>query len=82
MNRHWRLPSRGRASTTCAWGLLTDDGDPRLAAAVELISPRNKDRAKSREAFATKCAEHLRRGGRGCRRDSTCGHARRVARNA
>src|SRR5262249_5809028 len=42
--------------------VLTDDGDPRLAAAVELVSPRNKDRAKSREAFAAKCAEHLRRG--------------------
>ncbi|MCI0705619.1 MAG: hypothetical protein L0241_31555 [Planctomycetia bacterium] len=42
--------------------VLTDDGDPRLAAAVELVSPRNKDRAKSREAFAAKCADHLRHG--------------------
>ena len=40
----------------------TDDGDPRLAAAIELVSPRNKDRAKAREAFAAKCAEHLRHG--------------------
>jgi hypothetical protein len=39
--------------------VLTDDGDPRLAAAIELVSPRNKDRPKSREAFAVKCAEHL-----------------------
>jgi hypothetical protein len=42
--------------------VLTDDGDPRLAAAIELVSPRNKDREKAREAFAAKCAEHLRRG--------------------
>src|SRR5262249_46212936 len=42
--------------------VLTDDGDPRLAAAVELVSPRNKDRARAREALADKCADHLRRG--------------------
>ena len=34
----------------------------RLAAVVELVSPRNKDRAKAREAFAAKCADYLRRG--------------------
>ena len=42
--------------------VLTDDGDPRMAAAIELVSPRNKDRPRAREAFAAKCAEHLRRG--------------------
>lgn len=42
--------------------VLTDDGDPRLAAAVELVCPRNKDRPRAREAFAAKCAGHLRRG--------------------
>lgn len=42
--------------------VLSDDGDPRLAAAVELVSPRNKDRPQSRRAFAAKCADHLRRG--------------------
>ncbi len=42
--------------------VLTDDGDPQLAAAIELVRPRNKDRVKSREAFAAKCAEYLRRG--------------------
>lgn len=40
----------------------SDDGDPKLAATVELVSPRIKDRVRSREAFAAKCAEHLRRG--------------------
>ncbi len=42
--------------------VLTDDGDPRLAAAVELASPRNKDRATARQAFAAKCAGYLQRG--------------------
>jgi hypothetical protein len=42
--------------------VLTDDGDPRLAAAVELVSPRNKDRGRSREMFAAKCADYLSRG--------------------
>lgn len=42
--------------------VFADDGDPRLAAAVELVSPRNKDRPRAREAFAAKCAGHLRRG--------------------
>jgi hypothetical protein len=31
----------------------------RLVAAVELVSPRNKDRPESREAFAIKCAAYL-----------------------
>src|SRR4051812_161129 len=35
--------------------VFTDDGDPRLAAAIELLSPRNEDRPKAREAFAAKC---------------------------
>jgi hypothetical protein len=31
----------------------------RLVAAVELVSPRNKDRAESRQAFVRKCASYL-----------------------
>jgi hypothetical protein len=42
--------------------VFADDGDPRLAAAVELVSPRNKDRPRARQAFAAKCAGHLRCG--------------------
>jgi hypothetical protein len=42
--------------------VFCDDGDPRLAAAIELVSPRNKDRPRAREAFAAKCADHLRHG--------------------
>lgn len=63
-------PGEPSLSVTVAWppaddvrvDVLSDDGDPRLAAAIELVSPRNKDRVKAREAFAAKCAEHLRRG--------------------
>jgi hypothetical protein len=36
--------------------------DARLVAVVELVSPRNKDRAESRRAFAAKCAAYLQRG--------------------
>jgi hypothetical protein len=42
--------------------VLTNDGDPQLAAAVELVSPRNKDRASARRAFAAKCVGYLERG--------------------
>ncbi|MGH7224593.1 MAG: DUF4058 family protein [Gemmataceae bacterium] len=38
------------------------DGDPRLAAAVELLSPRNKDRPQARQAFAVKCVGYLQQG--------------------
>jgi Protein of unknown function (DUF4058) len=36
--------------------------DARLVAAVELVSPRNKDRPESRSAFAAKTAAYLYRG--------------------
>jgi hypothetical protein len=39
-----------------------DDGEPRLAAAVELVSPRNKDRPQARQAFAVKCVSYLQQG--------------------
>jgi len=42
--------------------IFSDEGDPRLAAAIELVSPRNKDRPRARGAFTTKCADHLRHG--------------------
>ncbi len=35
---------------------------PRLAGAIELVSPANKDRDSSRAAFAGKCAGYLRQG--------------------
>jgi hypothetical protein len=42
--------------------VFADDGDPRLAAAVELLSPRNKDRPVARQAFAVKCVGYLQQG--------------------
>ena len=42
--------------------IFTDDGDPRLAAAIEIVSPGNKDRPESRRAFVAKTASYLRRG--------------------
>ena len=35
---------------------------PRLVAAIELVSPRNKDRPEARQTFATKCASYLHQG--------------------
>jgi hypothetical protein len=42
--------------------VLTNEDDPQLAAAIELVSPRNKDRPKARAAFTAKCADYLQRG--------------------
>ncbi|MBI1918257.1 MAG: DUF4058 family protein [Planctomycetes bacterium] len=36
-----------------------DEGEPLLAAAIELVSPKNKDRPSQRRAFAVKCANYL-----------------------
>jgi hypothetical protein len=35
---------------------------PTLVAAIELASPRNKDRPEARKAFAVKCASYLHQG--------------------
>jgi hypothetical protein len=42
--------------------VFADDGDPRLAAVVELVSPRNKDRPQARQVFAIKCVGYLQQG--------------------
>jgi hypothetical protein len=42
--------------------VLDQRDDARLVGVVELVSPRNKDRATSRRAFAAKCAAYLQRG--------------------
>lgn len=42
--------------------VYADEGDPKLAAAIELVSPSNKDRPSARAAFTAKCADYLRRG--------------------
>jgi hypothetical protein len=42
--------------------VFADEDDPRLAAAIELLSPRNKDRPQTRQAFAAKCVGYLQQG--------------------
>jgi hypothetical protein len=65
----WQRPSP--ATTIVLPAVFPDDlevqvldqlDDARLVAVVELVSPRNKDRAESRRAFAAKCTAYLQRG--------------------
>ena len=42
--------------------IFESEGGARLVAAIELVSPGNKDRAAQRQAFAVKCASDLCRG--------------------
>lgn len=42
--------------------VINSEGGPKLAAAIELVSPSNKDRTRSRRAFAVKCANFLYQG--------------------
>jgi hypothetical protein len=42
--------------------VFTDDEGPQLVAAVELVSPANKDRPGKRHVFAVKCASYLHQG--------------------
>jgi Protein of unknown function (DUF4058) len=42
--------------------VLSTDTGPKVVAAIELISPGNKDRPAERRAFATKCASYLYEG--------------------
>ena len=42
--------------------IFSDSGGATLVAAIELVSPRNKDRSEARRAFAAKCATYLQRG--------------------
>lgn len=42
--------------------VISNECGPTLVAAIELVSPRNKDRAEARRAFAIKCASYLHQG--------------------
>src|SRR5207249_2544079 len=42
--------------------ISTNDGGPVLVAAIELVSPRNKDRPEARRVFASKCVGYLSQG--------------------
>ncbi len=47
---------------TCEVRVFEDLGGAQLRAAIELISPSNKDRPASRQVFAAKCAGYLKHG--------------------
>jgi hypothetical protein len=42
--------------------VFASSGGPRLAGAIELVSPANKDRPSHRAAFVSKCAAYLQEG--------------------
>jgi hypothetical protein len=42
--------------------VFQEEGGPQLRAAIELVSPANKDRPRSRLTFAARCAGYLERG--------------------
>lgn len=45
-----------------AVNVFETSGGPNLVAAIELVSPGNKERPESRRAFAVKCTAYLQRG--------------------
>jgi hypothetical protein len=46
--------------SVCEVRVFEDLGGPQLRAAIELVSPANKDRPGSRQTFAAKCAGYLK----------------------
>jgi hypothetical protein len=42
--------------------VVNDEEGPQVVAAIELVSPANKDRASHRQMFAVKCASYLQQG--------------------
>jgi len=55
------IPLEAAATDAFEVQVLRNLGGPQLRAAIELVSPANKDRAGSRRVFAAKCAGYLRR---------------------
>ncbi len=65
----WAPPRPALAGTinSVSWDafevqIFQDLGGPQLRAAIELVSPANKDRPSHRQAFALKCGSYLQRG--------------------
>src|ERR1019366_3255181 len=62
----WAPPKPSASATLDFAGLdlfevniLNDEEGPKIVAAIELVSPANKDRPARRRAFAIKCASYL-----------------------
>src|SRR4051794_16499206 len=62
VNPNWATAVAWNARDLFEVRVLNVEGQPRLVAAMELISPANKDRPAHRETFAGKCAGYLRQG--------------------
>lgn len=56
------LPLPAAFPPRCTVEIISSEGGRTLVAAIELISPGNKDRAVKRRLFAAKCATYLSRG--------------------
>ena len=56
------LPLEIAEADTFEVQVLRNFGGPQLRAAIELVSPGNKDRSAARRTFAAKCAGYLRKG--------------------
>jgi hypothetical protein len=69
LTKTWR-PTRPKLSAkidfaqldACGVRVYQDLGGAQLRAAIELVSPSNKDRKGNRRTFAAKCAGHLKHG--------------------
>lgn len=53
------LPVRAADLDAFEVRIVNDESGPQLVGAIELVSPANKDRPESRNAFAVKCAAYL-----------------------
>jgi hypothetical protein len=58
----WTVPIEWNLRDLFEVRILQVEGPLRLVAAIELVSPANKDRPAHRQAFAGKCAGYLRQG--------------------
>jgi hypothetical protein len=66
--KRWKPPAPTQsvpfeiASDTVEIALYNNEAGPVLTAAIELISPANKDRPSARKAFVSKCETYLQQG--------------------
>jgi hypothetical protein len=58
----WSIPIEWDKRDLFEVRILRQEGGPKLVAAIELVSPANKDRPAHRQSFAGKCAGFLRQG--------------------
>jgi hypothetical protein len=54
-----KAPLRAGRQDVVEVRVFSEEGGPKLVAAIEIVSPANKDRPANRKAFAVKCASYL-----------------------